>query len=178
MNIASKLLTFIKKLFGRYNYLEELRKKGVMVGNNTHIFATYFDESCPFLISIGDNVTITRSTILAHDASTNKPLGLTKIGRVKIGNNVFIGAGSLVLPNVTIGDNCIIGGGSVVVKSIPDNSVAVGNPAKVISSYDEYIKRMRAKIEDSIVIRQAPNTLTDDEKRKLRDNMDSIGFIL
>ena len=53
---------------------------------------------------------------------------------ITVGNNVWIGGGSSILPGVTIGDNCTIGGGSVVVKSIPPNSIAVGNPCKVIRS--------------------------------------------
>ncbi len=51
---------------------------------------------------------------------------------IKVGDNVWIGAGSNILPGVTIGDNCVIGAGSVVVRDIPANSVAVGNPCKVI----------------------------------------------
>lgn len=51
---------------------------------------------------------------------------------ITVGNNVWIGAGVSVLPGVTIGDNCVIGAGSVVTRDIPANSVAVGNPCKVI----------------------------------------------
>lgn len=51
---------------------------------------------------------------------------------VTIGNNCWIGGGVVILPGVTIGDNCTIGAGSVVVKDIPDNCIAVGNPAKVV----------------------------------------------
>lgn len=51
---------------------------------------------------------------------------------VKIGNNVWLGAGAIVLPGVTIGDNCVIGAGSVVTKDIPPNSVAVGNPCRAL----------------------------------------------
>lgn len=62
--------------------------------------------------------------VLAHDASMHNVLGYTKIGRVRIGNNVFIGAGSIVLPNVQIGDNSIVGAGSIVTKDISPNVVS------------------------------------------------------
>lgn len=65
-------------------------------------------------------------------------------GSVTIGNNIYFGADCTVLKGVSIGDNCIIGAGSVVTKSIPPNSVAVGNPCKVIYSLDEYFaKRLK-----------------------------------
>ena len=82
-----------------------------------------------------------RAHILAHDASTGLFNGYTKIANVKIGNNVFIGAGAIVLMGVTVGDNVIIGAGSIVIKDIPANSVAAGNPAKVICSLDDYLKK-------------------------------------
>ncbi len=58
--------------------------------------------------------------------------GLEYAYPITIGNNVWIGAQVCVLPGVTIGDNCVIGAGSVVTKDIPTNSLAVGNPCKVI----------------------------------------------
>lgn len=79
--------------------------------------------------------------ILAHDASTKKHLGYTKIGKVKIGNNVFIGAGTIILPNVSVGDNSIIDAGSVVTKDIPANTVSAGNPARVLSTLDAFLTR-------------------------------------
>jgi maltose O-acetyltransferase len=75
-----------------------------------------------------------RVHVLAHDASTCAIVGHAKIGRVNIGNNVFIGAESIVLPNVNIGDNVVIGAGSVVTKDIPPNVLAFGNPCRVIKS--------------------------------------------
>ena len=60
---------------------------------------------------------------------------------VKIGKCVWLGAGAIVLPGVEIGDNCVIGAGSVVTKNIPANSVAVGNPCKVIREIGEHDKK-------------------------------------
>lgn len=100
------------------------------------------DHRWPFLISVGDNVLFSVDvSILAHDASTNKTGARTKVGIVEIGSNVFIGYRSTVLCNTRIGDNVIIGAGSVVTGDIPSNSVAAGNPARVICSFDEYKER-------------------------------------
>lgn len=60
-----------------------------------------------------------------------------------VGNNVYIGNNVIILPGVTIGNNVIIGAGVVVSKSIPDNSVAVGNPARVIKTADEYFGKIQ-----------------------------------
>jgi acetyltransferase-like isoleucine patch superfamily enzyme len=59
-------------------------------------------------------------------------------GRIRVGNNVFIGVHTIILPGVSIGDNVVIGAGSVVNKDIPDNVVAAGVPAKIIKNIEEY----------------------------------------
>lgn len=64
-------------------------------------------------------------------------------GKVKIGNNVFIGMQSTILKGVTIGNNVIIGANSLVNKDVPDNCVVAGNPAKVIMSLDEYYEKRK-----------------------------------
>ena len=99
-----------------------------------------------WLIFIGDNVTLAPySQILADGASTYGFIKYTKISDVTIGNNVFIGAGAIILPNVKIGDNVIIGAGSVVTKDIPNNSVCAGIPCKKISDLDEYLEKVLEK---------------------------------
>lgn len=78
---------------------------------------------------------------------------------VKIGNNVQIGTDAIIMPGVTIGNNVIVGCAAVVTKDVPDNSVVVGVPARVIESVDEYI----AKNECNILFTKS---LSYEEKRK------------
>ena len=126
--------------------LKALKKKGMVVGDNFHMFNSEIDWEYCNLIAIGNNVTISSSRLLTHDATTKKFIGYTKLGRISIGNNVFIGHGSIILPGVTIGNNVIVGAGSVVRTDIPDDSVVCGNPATRICSTTEYIKQNKARL--------------------------------
>lgn len=136
MGLVSKFKDLIK---GDLN-LGKLKKRGLKVGVNFKaIGQNIIDPSHCWHIEIGDNVVMApRAHILAHDASTYSMFGYTRVANVKIGNNVFLGAGSIVLPGVTVGDNVVVGAGAVVTKDIPSNSVVAGNPAKVISTLEEY----------------------------------------
>jgi len=110
----------------------------------------------PRLISIGNNVHLAAKVLLVpHDAihlclnNYEKSLGggtryKEKIGCIEIGDNVFIGSNTTVLYDVKIGSNVIIGAGSLVNKDIPDNSVAVGTPAKVIGTFDDFVSKRKA----------------------------------
>lgn len=122
-----------------------------------------------------------RVHILAHDASTKRFLGYTKIGRVIIGSNVFIGAGSIILPNVKIGDNVIIGAGSIVTKDVPSDSVAYGNPAKVCCSIKKYLERNGEAIkthpvyDSSYTLREGVSTIM---KQKMIDELtNTTGYV-
>ena len=89
-------------------------------------------------IEIGDGALIGHNTTIAtlnHDLNPEKRASLTP-SPVKIGKNVWIGSDCTILPGVEIGDGAIIGAGSVVTKSIPKNTIAVGNPAKVIKEIE------------------------------------------
>lgn len=136
------------KVRGTYN-LRQLIRDGLKIGDNVDIMGEcIIDPGHCWLIEIGNNVTLApRVHILAHDASTKKQLNYVRIEKVKIGNNVFIGAGSIILPGVTIGDNVIVGAGSVVAKNLETNGVYAGAPAKKIMDYDAYMDKHRKNIE-------------------------------
>ena len=87
-----------------------------------------------------------RVTLMAHDASTKKLTGYTRLGRIRIGNHVFLGANATVLPGVTIGDGAVIGAGSVVTHDVPAGTVAVGVPARVIGTTQELKERAEAEM--------------------------------
>jgi maltose O-acetyltransferase len=141
----------INKLLGRKTLMEQLCQNGLKVGNNFFMnTGSLIDFSHCWLIEIGDNVTLAPNvTILAHDASTKFHTGYTRIAPVKIGSRVFIGAGSIIMPGVVIGDDAIIGAGSLVTKDIPDRSLAVGSPARVISSTEDYINKQILSMSDT-----------------------------
>ena len=119
----------------------QLRRIGMAIGENTLLFSDNLETTEPYLVSIGDNVIIAAGVRFAtHDASACYyiPGASDLYGRIIIGNNCFIGMGSLILPGVTLADNCIVGAGSVVTKSFPDpGSVIAGNPAKKVCTTEE-----------------------------------------
>ncbi len=151
------------KYFGSQSVYARLRiqpfiDRGLMIGTNVNIFDTYIDPLYPFLIRIGDNVTITSSALIAHDASMKNALGKTLLGRINIKNNVFIGHGSIILPDTSIGSNVVVGAGSVVSRDIPDNCVVVGN-ARIIHSHDYYLTKMKNLMQTRPVYNYALNKI-------------------
>ena len=159
-----------------YTSIESLKKRGVKIGENVDIIDTLIDWNFGYLCSIGDNVTLTGVRILTHDASTKKFLGYSKIGKVEIGNNVFVGKGAIILPNVKIGNNVIIGAGTVVAKDVPDNVVIVGNPWRVICTCDEYIERNRKQMQNSVVNDTPWNEMTDERKAELKNELNYLSY--
>lgn len=151
------MLQTLKLLYAKRNskaYINYLRRKGIAIGNGC-IFrrplSVTIDTQRPTLISIGDNVDMNHNfSIYTHDYASGvfrHVYGdvVNSSGAVKIGNNVYFGTDCKILKGVTIGDNCIIGAGSIINRSIPNNSVAVGNPCKVICSLEEYFKKRKSK---------------------------------
>lgn len=143
----------LKKLVYRLRGLtttEELVRRGMKVGKNFYRgYQATLDDLC-WLIEIGDNVTLAAGvSILCHDASTKRFLNYSKVGRVTIGDNVFIGAGSVVLPGVTIGSNVIVGANSTVTHDLPDDCVAAGCPARTLYSMEEYLEKERRRMAEA-----------------------------
>lgn len=177
----------IKKLIGRgqkTDELTELKRKGLSVGKNFNMLhGVIIDYSHTWHIKIGDDVTLApRVHILAHDASTKMHFGYTRIGKVKIGNRVFVGASSIILPGVSIGDNVIIGAGSIVSQDIPSGHVAAGNPIRIICTTDEYLVRKKKEMENSPCFDESytvSNNITEEMKVEMNEKMkNKIGYVV
>lgn len=181
--IKSRVKRILFRLRADYT-TEQLIEMGMVVGENfLRMHGTILDPSHCWLITIGDDVTMApRVHILAHDASTCHHLGYARIGRVDIGDNVFIGADTVVLPGVSIGDNSIIGANSTVTKNIPANVVAGGNPAKVISTIEEYIERNRQRMAEGSVYGEEFTLRGDIDSKKKQQQREELknksGFVI
>jgi maltose O-acetyltransferase len=167
----------------RSAYLGRLKKYGLRVGDNFQMEkGCNIDANFPWLIEIGDNVTFaSRVAVVAHDGSTKKLVGYSKVGRVRIGNDVFVGFGSIVLPNVTIGDGAVIGANSVVTHDVPAGAVAVGSPAKVVSSTGKLAEgaRSRTRGRGPYGEEYLRRSITPERMRQMRDELeDGMGLVL
>ena len=172
------LLKLKGKLTGKRYPIEYLRLKGAKIGENVHIYAKSIDIPHAFLLSIGNNTTISGATILMHDGSTKKHLGYCRVGRVTIGDNTFIGAEAIILPGVTIGNNVIVGAGAVIAKDVPDGVVVAGNPARVISQTEDYLNKNRAILDSGIVWNTHYSQKSDEERAEMQEVLKTnrIGF--
>lgn len=151
--VINKLLYSVSLLRNSW-YIKYLKWKGVQVGDNC-IFRNRgtirIDTTRPSLVTIGNNVDFNRNfQLLTHDYATSVFVRkhdefINSSGKVSIGDNIYFGTDVIVLKGVSIGDNCIIGAGSIVIKSIPSNSVAVGVPAKVICTVDEFFVKRKTE---------------------------------
>ena len=159
MSFLKKLKLFWVNNIGTSNKkkIKYLESEGAVIGKGTRLnckISSFGTE--PYLIRIGENCLLAKDIdLITHDGAIKvlNSLGkfennMDKMGPVIIGNNVYVGVGAFVMPNVHIGDNSIIGAGAIVTKDIPANSVAVGIPARVICSTEDYYNKCRDSLDD------------------------------
>lgn len=155
----SEKMKFMKEMFAECgdNCYIELPFRANWGGHHVHfgngIYAnsnlTIVDDGHVYVgdkVMFGPNVTIATANHPIDPTLRSKGLQYNK--DVYIGENVWIGAGVIIVPGVRIGKNTVIGGGSVVTKDIPDNEVAVGNPCRTLREISEYDKKYFYKNEE------------------------------
>ena len=148
------IVYFNSRIYMRlYNIL--LKSSGIKIIGTPRFIAksAKFDDF--ELITLGDRLVISSNVIfLTHDYSFNTGLiaiyekpqtDIGTLGPISIGNNVFIGMNSILLPGTSIGNNVIVGAGSVVRGNIIDNVVISGNPAVIVTDIKSHIEKLKAK---------------------------------
>lgn len=140
---------WLMKFINKELTVKTARKIGVEIGENCRFInvtkSTFGSE--PYLIKLGNHVTITKGvSFITHDGGVwvfrNEEQNIDVFGKIEVGNNVFIGLNSLILPGVTIGNNVVIAAGSVVTRHIESNCVVGGNPARKIKTIEEYREKL------------------------------------
>ena len=127
---------------------------GVNIGDNNLIGKKHWSSE-PYLITIGSCCQLTNCKIFTHGgAQVVRHICPTFdfFGKVNIGNCVYVGHGSLIMPGVTIGDHALIAAGSIVTKSVPPNAIVAGNPARIIGNIDDFfVKNQRYNINSKML---------------------------
>lgn len=142
--MLNRLLNYYRKTF--WPVEKYARFVGVKIGKGCDIQKVSFGSE-PYLIEIGNHVQITTGTkIFTHGGGwvfRDKHPKLDYFGKVIIKDNVYIGNNSMILPGVTIGNDVIIGAGSIVTKSIPDGKIAAGNPVRIVGETQDFVKKIK-----------------------------------
>lgn len=141
MNPFYKLITLYRRIC--WPLEKQARYAGVQMGKNNFISSRFWSSEA-YLINIGSNCQLTAGCKLLTHGGGNVVRSMHPkfdcFGKVTLGDYVYVGTNSLIMPGVTIGNNVLIAAGSVVTKSIPNNVVIGGNPAKIICKIDEYLE--------------------------------------
>jgi acetyltransferase-like isoleucine patch superfamily enzyme len=146
-------IEMLMRISDEYTIAELFRKyQGIRIGKRCRIIGRRFSMfgSEPYLVEIGDNVTIAEDVkFITHDGGVailrDKVPDLNVYGKIIIRDNCFIGVNSVLMPNITIGPNTVVGAGAVVTRDVPPNTIAAGVPAKVIMSTEEYFEKAVSK---------------------------------
>ena len=143
-----KYLRFIFRIIGRNFFIHSirigfLRLSGITIGKNSYVNMNvhFIDNYRGNAIKIGDRVAIAPGATFIADSDPNnsKLKTIEKYlikGEITIKDDAWIGSNVIILPNITIGEKAIVGAGSVVTKSVDDNTIVAGNPAKVIGNVE------------------------------------------
>ena len=153
--VTNKIQRKIAFFFTYYFYcltdsVKYLRVLGVRIGDGCTIYtAPHNFGSEPWLIEIGNNVTICRGVLfITHDGASRifrdhlpgSCLFGNRFGTILVHDNCFIGNNAILLPGIEIGPNSVVGAGSVVTKTVEPRTIVAGNPARMIRALDEYIE--------------------------------------
>lgn len=153
-----KLIYFSPRVYMKI-YNKYLKKIGVDLKGDARFIhpSADFDGADYSKIVIGEDAIISKNVVfLVHDYTMTtglKALGETMetdayfLKKISIGRNCFIGANAFFLPGTTVGDNCIIGSGCVVRGNIPDDSIVIGNPSKIVGNTKEWAEKKKSQAE-------------------------------
>jgi maltose O-acetyltransferase len=157
-SIRARLLT---RMRGEQT-LKRMRKRGLRAHPPIRLAPrSTIDDNFAWAVEIGAYTIIaTDVRILAHDAAVKRVTGYTEVRPVSIGERCYIGVGAIILPGSVIGDDAIIGAGAVVRGAIPAASVAVGAPARVVTSIAELRDRHLTLMDASPRFERWPQTRT------------------
>ena len=169
--MLKKILSLYRRFFWSPEKLA--RFNGVKIGSDCNIQKVSFGSE-PYLIEIGDHVQITSGVkLFTHGGSwifRKEYPKLDFFGKIKIGNNVYVGNNAMIMPGVSIGNNCIIGSGSIVTRSIPDNSIVAGNPARIVGNINDFlVKALEMNVDSKL--------MSYEEKRKYLLSLPEDRFI-
>ena len=143
-------MQILKRIIDLWRYLiYSPNKYAKYIGVNIGVDNFIPDKKCwssePYLITIGNHCQITSGVRLfthgGENVARDKYPDFDVFGKIVIGDWVYIGSGSLIMPGVTIGDNVLVAAGSVVTRSVPPRTIVAGNPARVVGTVDDYIDR-------------------------------------
>ena len=148
--MLNRLKTIWNKIKYRSNVTAYAKKIDVKIGTNNRFIGFPDFGTEPWLITIGNDCVFSSNiTFITHDGSVNtirrldpKYKNILKFGKIVIGDNVFVGRGTTIMPNVKIGNNVVIALGSVVTKDIPEGMVVAGVPAKPICKTSELAEKL------------------------------------
>lgn len=142
--MIQKIIRFYRKRF--WSSEKYARHIGVKIGKDCLISTRNFSSE-PYLIEIGDNVRIASDVkFFTHGglwSQRKKYKNLDYFGKIKVGNYTYIGEGAKIMPGVILGNDVIVGAGSIVTKSVPDGKIVAGNPARIVGETIDFVERIK-----------------------------------